>query len=183
MITNHVEKVTEEGSKHINAIMLRLSNVYGSTKDHPERLIPAIVRNAVSNRPIQMVGGDQDVSKHQSTTDASLTWSSLRTLSTPCRLPCPDYMQRRTGGSASPRAQLRCSMLARPRPHQPCLSFRRPCGLPTRPPHFVSFLETTDSHHVTSAAPLRLLKSWGTRRASASTKVCIAWRPTRYVRR
>lgn len=64
VITDHVARVTADRSKKINAVMLRLSNVYGSAKDHPERLIPAIMRNALSNRPIQMVGGDQDVRRH-----------------------------------------------------------------------------------------------------------------------
>lgn len=78
VITNYINKVTGNKSKNINAIMLRFSNVYGSTKDHPERLIPAIVRNAISNRPIQMVGGDQDVSeeelKGREKSDPSSTW-------------------------------------------------------------------------------------------------------------
>jgi len=61
VIITHVARATSSGGNKINAIMLRLSNVYGSAYDHPERLIPAIMRNALSNRPIQMVGGDQDV--------------------------------------------------------------------------------------------------------------------------
>lgn len=43
------------------AILLRLSNVYGGLADHRERLIPAIVSNALSHRIIQMVGGNQDL--------------------------------------------------------------------------------------------------------------------------
>ncbi|KAL1407751.1 hypothetical protein Q8F55_007185 [Vanrija albida] len=61
VITRHVDVVTRAGSKKLNAIMLRLSNVYGSAKGHPQRLIPAIMNNALSNRPIQMVGGNQNL--------------------------------------------------------------------------------------------------------------------------
>ena len=43
------------------SILLRLSNVYGGLADHRERLIPAIVSNALSHRIIQMVGGNQDL--------------------------------------------------------------------------------------------------------------------------
>ncbi len=91
VITGHIAEATKAGTK-INAIMLRLSNVYGSAKDHPERLIPAIMRNALSNRPIQMVGGDQDVSSSPFQTPPLLqlmgrssTWCSWKTSSTPSR--------------------------------------------------------------------------------------------------
>lgn len=48
--------------KHkLPAILLRLSNVYGGLADHRERLIPAIVSNALSHRIIQMVGGNQNL--------------------------------------------------------------------------------------------------------------------------
>ncbi|KAK8844534.1 hypothetical protein IAR55_006381 [Kwoniella newhampshirensis] len=49
----------EESNLH--AILLRLSNVYGGLADHHERLIPAIMTNALSHRPIQIVGGNQDL--------------------------------------------------------------------------------------------------------------------------
>lgn len=62
VITSYVANVTASGTKDINAIMLRLSNVYGSAADHRERLIPAIMSNALAHRPIQIVGGDQNVS-------------------------------------------------------------------------------------------------------------------------
>nr|XP_031859815.1 uncharacterized protein CI109_004663 [Kwoniella shandongensis]KAA5526887.1 hypothetical protein CI109_004663 [Kwoniella shandongensis] len=45
----------------LHAILLRLSNVYGGLADHHERLIPAIMTNALSHRPIQIVGGNQDL--------------------------------------------------------------------------------------------------------------------------
>lgn len=61
-IMNYISAATASGSKNINAIMLRFSNVYGSSADHRERLIPAIMTNALSHRPIQIVGGDQNVS-------------------------------------------------------------------------------------------------------------------------
>lgn len=46
---------------NLRAVLLRLSNVYGGLADHRERLIPAIVSNALSHRTIQMVGGNQDL--------------------------------------------------------------------------------------------------------------------------
>ncbi|KLT45199.1 hypothetical protein CC85DRAFT_282690 [Cutaneotrichosporon oleaginosum] len=61
VITSYVANVTASGTKDINAIMLRLSNVYGSAADHRERLIPAIMSNALAHRPIQIVGGDQNL--------------------------------------------------------------------------------------------------------------------------
>lgn len=61
VIQHHIKSVTADGSKKINAILLRLSNVYGSSADHRERLIPAIMSNALSHRPIQIVGGGQDL--------------------------------------------------------------------------------------------------------------------------
>jgi UDP-glucose 4-epimerase len=61
-LSAHIRNVTDSGDKDLNAIFLRFSNVYGSSADHRERLIPAIMTNALAQRPIQMVGGDQDVS-------------------------------------------------------------------------------------------------------------------------
>jgi nucleoside-diphosphate-sugar epimerase len=62
IITKHLNEVAKDGSKKVNAIFLRFSNVYGSAADHRERLIPAIMTNALAQRPIQIVGGDQEVS-------------------------------------------------------------------------------------------------------------------------
>ncbi|WVR09270.1 hypothetical protein IAU60_006335 [Kwoniella sp. DSM 27419] len=42
-------------SHRSRAILLRLSNVYGGLRDHHERLIPAIITNALAHRPIQML--------------------------------------------------------------------------------------------------------------------------------
>ncbi|TXT09196.1 hypothetical protein VHUM_02670 [Vanrija humicola] len=61
VITRHVNAMTRTKAKKLNAIMLRLSNVYGAVEGHHERLVPAIMNNALSNRPIQMVGGDQNL--------------------------------------------------------------------------------------------------------------------------
>ncbi|GMK55282.1 hypothetical protein CspeluHIS016_0203380 [Cutaneotrichosporon spelunceum] len=61
VVTSYVANVTASGTKDLNAIMLRLSNVYGSAADHRERLIPAIMSNALAHRPIQIVGGDQNL--------------------------------------------------------------------------------------------------------------------------
>ena len=52
----------EEGSPPFHALALRISNVYGGRSDHRERLIPAIMTNALAHRTIQIVGGAQDVS-------------------------------------------------------------------------------------------------------------------------
>ncbi|ORY27093.1 hypothetical protein BCR39DRAFT_578143 [Naematelia encephala] len=59
VIQRHVSDRQETGPLHV--ILLRFSNVYGSPADHRERLIPAIMTNALANRPIQIVGGDQDL--------------------------------------------------------------------------------------------------------------------------
>jgi nucleoside-diphosphate-sugar epimerase len=50
------------GSK-LRAIALRLSNVYGGEFDHHERLVPGMMTRAIAHRPIQIVGGKQDVSE------------------------------------------------------------------------------------------------------------------------
>lgn len=83
VINAYVKNVTDSGTKDINAIMLRLSNVYGSAADHRERLIPAIMSNALAHRPIQIVGGDQNVSHSLGGhPDFSSTWSTFVTSST-----------------------------------------------------------------------------------------------------
>lgn len=53
--------VQRRSTNPLHAIMLRFSNVYGGPADHRERLIPSIMTNALSHRPIQIVGGDQDL--------------------------------------------------------------------------------------------------------------------------
>jgi len=84
-ITAHLRAVTEDKTKDLNVILLRFSNIYGSSADHRERLIPAIMTNALSHRPIQIVGGDQDVSvlEDHSPLTPSLTWSISEMWSTP----------------------------------------------------------------------------------------------------
>ena len=63
VIEGFMEGLEREGEgEGLQAIALRLSNVYGGEKDHRERLVPAITAQAISHRPIQMVGGDQFVS-------------------------------------------------------------------------------------------------------------------------
>jgi nucleoside-diphosphate-sugar epimerase len=52
---------TLRGSK-LHAIALRLSNVYGGEFDHHERLVPGMMTRAIAHRPIQIVGGKQEVS-------------------------------------------------------------------------------------------------------------------------
>lgn len=54
------------GIAPLHAIALRISNVYGGRSDHRERLIPAIMTNALAHRTIQIVGGAQDVSLAES---------------------------------------------------------------------------------------------------------------------
>jgi len=39
--------------------ILRFSNVYGSVHDLPERVVPAFARNALSNLPLTLFGGEQ----------------------------------------------------------------------------------------------------------------------------
>jgi dTDP-D-glucose 4,6-dehydratase len=46
----------------LQAIALRLANVYGGENDHRERLVPSIVTQAMAHRTIQIVGGSQNVS-------------------------------------------------------------------------------------------------------------------------
>ncbi|TXT08894.1 hypothetical protein VHUM_03022 [Vanrija humicola] len=66
VITRHLAGIAERASavspqRPLDVIMLRLSNVYGSNFDHRERLIPAIMTQALAHRTIQIVGGDQDL--------------------------------------------------------------------------------------------------------------------------
>ena len=57
----------------LQAIALRLSNVYGGEHDHRGRLIPAMMTQAIAHRTIQMVGGDQFVSLNRRV-GMSLSW-------------------------------------------------------------------------------------------------------------
>lgn len=45
----------------LRAIILRLSSVYGGIHDIPDRLVPAFVRAALGDQPLQIVGGHQDL--------------------------------------------------------------------------------------------------------------------------
>jgi hypothetical protein len=123
VLAKHIEETKDSNKQKLNAIAVRLSNVYGSEYDHPERLIPAIMRNAISSRPIQMVGGDQDVSNltrpRRSVTDSpSWTWYTSRTLSTAFRSPLRVCTRTRSAGGRR-LARLRRSTLARKRPPRP----------------------------------------------------------------
>ena len=63
VIHRHIDNRNEKSLSPLHAIALRLSNVYGGPADHVDRLIPSIMTNALANRPIQISGGDQDVSR------------------------------------------------------------------------------------------------------------------------
>jgi len=52
---NVVHQATLAG---VQTSIIRLSNVYGSTNDHPDRAIPAILWKALENEPIQLTGGE-----------------------------------------------------------------------------------------------------------------------------
>lgn len=42
----------------LNTAIVRLANVYGCTKDHDDRVLPAFCRNAVEGVPLRVEGGD-----------------------------------------------------------------------------------------------------------------------------
>ncbi len=50
--------VREAGRCGLRAATLRLSNVYGSVRDHPDRVVPAFARAAVNGRTIRMDGAE-----------------------------------------------------------------------------------------------------------------------------
>jgi len=51
------ERLVEVARKSgLNAISVRLANVYGSETDHPERVIPSFIRAATIGRPLQIHG-------------------------------------------------------------------------------------------------------------------------------
>jgi nucleoside-diphosphate-sugar epimerase len=43
----------------LNAITLRPTNVYGSSHDPPERVVPRFIANTLADEPIEVYGGDQ----------------------------------------------------------------------------------------------------------------------------
>lgn len=43
----------------LRAICVRFSNVYGRTADHADRVVPAFIRAALENKPLQVQGGRQ----------------------------------------------------------------------------------------------------------------------------
>ncbi|MCS7142390.1 MAG: NAD(P)-dependent oxidoreductase [Aigarchaeota archaeon] len=47
------------GSRGLRYIILRLTNIYGSLRDHPGRAIPSFIGSALRNEPIVIYGGDQ----------------------------------------------------------------------------------------------------------------------------
>ena len=50
-----VEAARDEG---LRAAIVRLSNVYGSTRDHPDRVVPAFARGAVQGKVLRVEGAD-----------------------------------------------------------------------------------------------------------------------------
>lgn len=50
--------VREAGCRGLRAATVRLSNVYGSVRDHPDRVVPAFARAAVIGRTIRLDGAD-----------------------------------------------------------------------------------------------------------------------------
>ncbi|GFZ52393.1 hypothetical protein JCM24511_10166 [Saitozyma sp. JCM 24511] len=55
------ERKERRGARSLQAIVLRLSNVYGGEFDHRERLVPSMMTQAMAHRPIQVVGGYQSL--------------------------------------------------------------------------------------------------------------------------
>lgn len=49
--------IHQAASAGVRTSIVRLSNVYGSTNDHPDRAIPAILWKALANEPIRLTGG------------------------------------------------------------------------------------------------------------------------------
>ena len=50
--------VVEARGRGLRAATVRLSNVYGSARDHADRVVPAFARAVVSGNPIRMDGGE-----------------------------------------------------------------------------------------------------------------------------
>lgn len=59
VVETHVRNIGS--SSALRAISLRLSNVYGGSFDHEDRLVPAITTQALWNQVIQVSGGQQIV--------------------------------------------------------------------------------------------------------------------------
>ena len=61
LVKKHVMRLSKSTGR-IHAAALRLSNVYGSSYDHSERLVPSIVAQALSHHVIQVFNDGQRVS-------------------------------------------------------------------------------------------------------------------------
>ena len=50
--------IAEAQHRGLRACVIRLSNVYGSTQDHPDRVVPAFARAALLGQPLRIDGCD-----------------------------------------------------------------------------------------------------------------------------
>lgn len=50
--------IAEARDRGLRACIIRLSNVYGSTQDHPDRVVPAFARAALLGQPLRIDGSD-----------------------------------------------------------------------------------------------------------------------------
>lgn len=50
--------IAEARDRGLQACVIRLSNVYGSTRDHPDRVVPAFARAALLGQPLRIDGCD-----------------------------------------------------------------------------------------------------------------------------
>lgn len=50
--------IAEARDRGLRACVIRLSNVYGSTQDHPDRVVPAFARAALLGQPLRIDGRD-----------------------------------------------------------------------------------------------------------------------------
>lgn len=50
--------IAEARDRGLRACVIRLSNVYGSTQDHPDRVVPAFARAALLGQPLRIDGCD-----------------------------------------------------------------------------------------------------------------------------
>lgn len=50
--------IAEARDRGLRACVIRLSNVYGSTRDHPDRVVPAFARAALLGQPLRIDGCD-----------------------------------------------------------------------------------------------------------------------------
>lgn len=58
LVSHEMSSETEDG---IRTILLRPSTIYGSSTDIQDRLVPALVRNALADLPIQILHGNEQV--------------------------------------------------------------------------------------------------------------------------